>query len=152
MPLHKKALPPPSFKLVLAPASDPDYKHFEDASDAPFDAAASTFSRVNAWWLADASLLTYWHEADAKARFRSPAGLDSRLIENHQKDTQCYIAWCDAFAIVAFRGTEPDRLQDLLLDARAKLTPWDQQPGERVHAGFLDGLTPCGANSPPARS
>lgn len=140
MPFQKKALPPPSFKLVLAPASDANYIHFEDALDAPFEATASMLSRVNAWWLADASLLAYWNEADANARFRSSAGLDSRLIVNLEKDTQCYIAWNDAFVIVAFRGTQSDKLQDLLIDAQIKLIDWDQQPGERVHSGFLEAL------------
>jgi triacylglycerol lipase len=140
MPLQKKALPPPSFRLVLAPASDSNYKHFEDALEAPFEASASTLSRVNAWWLADASLLAYWNEADVNARFRSPAGLDSRLIENHEKDTQCYVAWNDAFVVVAFRGTQPDKLQDLLVDGQIKLIGWDQQPGERVHSGCVEAL------------
>jgi triacylglycerol lipase len=70
MPLQKKVLPPPSLSLVLSPASDSHYTHFEGAHEAPFEAAASTLSRVNAWWLADASLLTYWDEAEARARFR----------------------------------------------------------------------------------
>ena len=60
--LEPKESPPPSLKLVSEPASDTEYEHFEAAHDVPFDFTSSAFSRVNAWWLADASLLTYWDQ------------------------------------------------------------------------------------------
>ena len=76
MAFHKKPLPPPSLKLVFKPQSDTGYTHFEGALDAPFDPTA-VFSRVNAWWLADASLLSYWEPAVAQQRFHDLATLDS---------------------------------------------------------------------------
>jgi triacylglycerol lipase len=142
MPLQKKPLPRPSFSLVLHPESDRTYKHFEGSGEVPFEittTTTSTMSRANAWWLADASLLTYWDEAQAKTRF-APAGLDSRLIGNEENDTQCYLAWSNTFTIVAFRGTQADRLQDLITDATLGLVDWDRQPGEHVHLGFLRAL------------
>jgi hypothetical protein len=41
----------------------------------------------------------------------------------------------DGTALVAFRGTRPDALRDLLTDVRATLTAWPESGG-RVHAGF----------------
>jgi len=140
MPLQKKLLPRPSFSLVLHPEGDRDYRHFEGAGEVPFDNGAATMSRANAWWLADSSLLAYWDQAEAGRRFADAAGLRSRLIEGKKKDTQCYLAWNDALAIVAFRGTQADSLQDLITDAAIPVGTWDQLPGELVHSGFLEAL------------
>ena len=140
MPLQKKLLPRPSFSLVLHPEGDRDYRHFEGAGEVPFDNGAATMSRANAWWLADSSLLAYWDQAEAGKRFADAAGLRSRLIEGKKKDTQCYLAWNDALAIVAFRGTQADSLQDLITDAAIPVGTWDQLPGELVHSGFLEAL------------
>jgi len=41
----------------------------------------------------------------------------------------------DGVALVAFRGTQPDSIEDLLTDARARFEPWPEAGG-RVHAGF----------------
>jgi len=139
MPLEKKELPKPSLRLVLNPASDEEYTHFENAREAPFEPGTSDFSRVNAWWLSDASLLSYWEETTAKLRFEK-AGLASELIENQKSSTQCYVASAGAFAIVAFRGTEGGTLQDLITDVRFDRTDWDGQPEEGVHSGFRSAL------------
>jgi triacylglycerol lipase len=136
---EKKDLPAPSLKLVLKPKSDTEYVHFRDAKDAPFDPAAARFSAVNAWWLADASLLSYWDPPDATPKFLQPAALHSAPFSAASTGTEGYVAWKESFAIVAFRGTEPDRILDLIADARFKLQPWDR-PDERVHIGFKDAL------------
>ena len=137
MPFTKKALPRPSLQLVLSPESDPDYVHFEDAREAPFDSMAKTFSRVNAWWMADSALLSYWGREAAEQRFRDRAGLQSAFVE--RRGTQAYVAWNDRFACVAFRGTESRSILDLVTDARIPFVRWDS-PGEQVHAGFKDAL------------
>jgi pimeloyl-ACP methyl ester carboxylesterase len=41
----------------------------------------------------------------------------------------------DGLALLAFRGTQPNRLRDLSTDAQFFLRPWELGPG-RVHAGF----------------
>jgi len=41
----------------------------------------------------------------------------------------------DRIAILAFRGTQPDNLKNLLTDARAKLAAWPESAG-RTHIGF----------------
>jgi triacylglycerol lipase len=133
----KKPLPRPSLSLVLHPEDDPAYQHFEDALHAPFETVPGTFSRINAWWLADASLLSYWPPSAARQIFDRQAHLDCVPIQ--RLDTQAYVASHQAFALVAFRGTQPDSLIDVLSDAGIALKPWDV-PGEHVHAGFMGAL------------
>ncbi len=41
----------------------------------------------------------------------------------------------DGMAIIAFRGTQPDRLADLAVDIEANTVPWPEADGN-VHAGF----------------
>ncbi len=41
----------------------------------------------------------------------------------------------DGTALIAFRGTQPDDIKDLLADAEAKLERWPESAG-RVHSGF----------------
>jgi hypothetical protein len=128
--------PPPVYKadLLFHPEGDTEYVHFEQSAAHPFAAAPSGFPRVNAWWLAESALLTYWSEADASAAF-SRAGLQSKFLKSGSTD--CYIAWEDAFVIVAFRGTEPDEWEDILTDAMIALVPW--RTGN-VHFGFEQGM------------
>ena len=134
---EKKPLPRPSLSLVLHPEDDPSYHHFEDALNAPFDTTPGPFSRINAWWLADASLLSYWPPEAARQIFNDQAHLDSVAIQ--RLDTQAYVVSNHAFTLVAFRGTQPDSLIDILSDARIALKPWDVR-GERVHEGFMGAL------------
>jgi triacylglycerol lipase len=136
MAFQKKPLPPASFNLVFKPQSDTDHRHFEGALDAPFDPMA-VFSRVNAWWLAEASLLSYWDTSEAQQQFNDAAALDSVPIGDG--GTQGYVAWRQGFTLVAFRGTEADSIRDMITDARFALVQWDKLD-ERVHDGFRDGL------------
>ncbi len=65
-------------------------------------------------------------------------GLDrTRFIESpkaSKRDTQLFVAANDRVVVVAFRGTEPKKLQDWLADANTVLV--DGPFGGRVHAGF----------------
>jgi triacylglycerol lipase len=135
MPITKPR-PTPDIALVLHPEQDPDYVHFENAFAHPFEAHATSLGRKNAWWLADAALLTYWDPEQAIPRFQG-AGLRAEFIE--ADGLQGYLAVADQFVIVAFRGTEPDDWQDLFDNAQFVLAPWDR-PGTNVHAGFKDAL------------
>jgi len=123
-------------ELVFSPERDTDYRHFADAKRHPFDTAASSLGRRNAWWLADAALLAYWDEAHARPRF-ADAGLEATEFRHEGVDG--YVAKGDGFAIVSFRGTEPDQSSDLFDDARFALVRWDDT-GASVHAGFFDAL------------
>lgn len=133
-----KALPPaPDLQtqvtLLTRPELNPSgYKPLEDAASFPFDAAAATWSRVNAWWLAESSWLSYWRDTDAvKAVYRDKVGLACECLDNG--GTQCTIASSAQFAIVAFRGTQPDQWDDIMADGNYVPIDWH---GVTVHRGF----------------
>ena len=44
--------------------------------------------------------------------------------------------------VLAFRGTEPDKFEDLLSDTKTLQREWPNSPGCLVHAGFADGWDP----------
>ena len=142
--VHKNP-PPPSLMLVTHPESDSQYVHFQAetsagpqpaATAAPFDPGAGKFSRVNAWWLAEAALLSYWPADEAKNRFLEQADLQSELVD--REGTQCYVASNGAFAIVAFRGTQPQERADVWADFQFIPRSWPG--GGNVHEGFQQAL------------
>lgn len=135
--LTAKPLPPSSLELVGRPDADHEYRHFERADQVRFDARTIGFSPGNAWWLAEASLLTYWPAAEASQIFRDAAGLESELIE--AGGAACHVAWNRTSAIVAFRGTQPGLPLDVWTCFDAALTPWIRD-GERVHGGCRNAV------------
>jgi hypothetical protein len=72
--------------------------------------------------------------ADALARvgFEAPQG-----FTDAGTDTQAFgaVRPSDGRIVVAFRGTQPDKIKDLLIDAEALVTPWAGGAAS-VHAGF----------------
>ena len=138
MPLPTKALPAPSLTLLFFPQRDPDYVHFEHADAVPFDAQAIAFSAANAWYLADAALLAYWQPADAAPRFARGGFTAIEFFDNPLTSTECYVATTDLAAVVTFRGTQINAVQDAVADADALRVAWDGEG--RVHRGFLAAL------------
>jgi hypothetical protein len=134
----RKDVPPASVTRLLFPERDVDYVHFADAREHPFDPGAVGLSRVNAWWLADASLLAYW-DADPASLIWNGAGLDFEPLSEPGGGTECHVAWTDAFAIIAYRGTQPDDWQDLFDIVRVGQVDWDAGTG-RVHGGFREAF------------
>ena len=118
-----KPIPPPSIDLLLFPERDPQYVHFESGKDHPFDHRIKHFSRVNAWWLADAALLVYWDKDPARSIW-ARAGFDFEFIS--VEGGQCHIGYTDALVIVAFRGTQPDDWHDLFDISRVRLVDWER--------------------------
>ncbi len=91
---------------------------------------------VNAWWLANAAHLAYY-EASRVAPELARVGL--RLTEFFSKEcVQAYLAVAEAFAILAFRGTQCADLADLKADLDVRLVAF--QDRARVHQGFLAAL------------
>jgi triacylglycerol lipase len=135
--LPLKEPPSASLTLVGRPQDDREYVHFEHAADAPFDARAIDFSLCNAWWLAEAALLTYWTPEQARITFRDAAQLESEFIA--EAGTEVYVAWNASAVIVAFRGTQPDQPIDVWTDVDVVQTSW-MHGGERVHQGFRQAL------------
>ena len=140
----KKEIPLITFKNITPPFTD--YGYFQGHRDYPFKVAATAFSLINAWWLAEASTLAYADEDFVRDRF-SQAGLPQvRFFDKHS--TQCYVASNDQFAIVAFRGSEIWKKQetfdlntviaDLKADVDIRLTDWPR--GGKVHRGFKEAL------------
>ena len=134
MPLPPRELPPPRIGMALSPAKYP-YDHFLNAELAPFEAKAEGFSRTNAWWLAEASLLAYWPKADVKARVKKAFG---QAQDFSAENVEGYVALFNGFAIAAFRGTESTSLADIVMDAEFVKNDWEH--GGRVHEGFLRGF------------
>jgi pimeloyl-ACP methyl ester carboxylesterase len=141
--LQKKPLPQnPSFEvqqaLVFRPETNPTgHEPFEGTADVPFDATAPTPSRTHVWWLSEAAWLAYSHdESTVGAVYRTRAGLQHCQFLT-ERGSDCYVAHGDRFAIVAFRGTQPDDWADLLDDARYRPVRWDVG---RVHMGFADAF------------
>jgi triacylglycerol lipase len=135
--LPLKEPPVPSLTLVGRPEQDRSYVHFEHADEVPFDARAIDFSLRNAWWLSEAALLTYWSADEASTILRDAAQLESEFID--VDGTEAYVAWNDAAAIVAFRGTQPNQPIDVWTDVDVAQSAWTR-PGERVHQGFEQAL------------
>ena len=133
--MRLKALPAASAELLFLPQRDREYVHFEDSRDNPFDRAATSFSRVNAWWLADAALLAYWDEEPARPIW-ARAGMGLEFLS--RDGVQCHIGYTEGLVIVSFRGTQPNELKDLEHAAEIRHRPWE--PGGSVHEGFRDGL------------
>lgn len=139
-----KAIPAITFSNLSPPYTDYDY--FQNHQRFPFIFTASSFSLVNAWWLAEASMLVYADEAYVNQRFRQ-VGLNYIRFFN-RSSTQCFIAANDRFAIIAFRGSEiwkrgepfdPGRIvADLATNIDVRLTEWNR--GGRVHHGFKTAL------------
>lgn len=142
MPQKKPFPPNPSLELqrdlLLNPERNPTgYVAFENATAHPFAPDATTWSRVNAWWLADASWLAYAHdETMVRTILAERAGLTSCEFISRE-GTQCYIAHNAQLAIVAFRGTQPDDWHDLFDISRFVPIRWDVG---RVHEGFAAAL------------
>ena len=101
-------------------------------SEIPFDSNATAYSLNNAYWLAQAAIIAYQEK-----NIIQPAAANFGL-ENFEflskNDTEGYIAANENIIVVAFRGTQPSHIQDLLTDAEIEKLPG---PLGEVHGGFL---------------
>jgi hypothetical protein len=159
-----KPIPAPKYELLFPPVFETEaFRYFENGRAHPFRPDATDLELVNAWWLAEASLLAYAPAEFAVESFRA-AGLDAANLRPFQHEgTQCYVAFGERLVIVAFRGTQvlrPDRwssladawndfrdaLRDARTDGRFALTELTPGSGQYVHRGFLaalDGVWPA---------
>ena len=144
LPFEKKQVPRITFKNLSPPYKAHDYLKGHQAY--PFQAGATAFNLINAWWLAEISTLVYADEDFVNSRF-SRAGLPQARFFDKQS-TQCFVASNNQFAIVAFRGSEIWKksrdfdlykvMADLKADVDIRLT--DGFSGGKVHRGFKDAL------------
>lgn len=143
MPPHLKPIPtdlPLSVQhtLLFRPEANPTgHVPFEDAEAFPFEPHAGGASRVNAWWLAEASWLAYARDmVMVGAVLRDRAGLTA-CTPLAGKGTHGFVASNDAFAIAAFRGTQSDDPRDLISDLLFAPAVLD---AGRAHKGFVQAL------------
>src|SRR5215211_3052952 len=119
-----------------------DYFKLQDNLLCPPIVRAAYSDRM-AWILASMSYLAYDHFEDSRdlQKFRklfitklASGGFQLiKTFNNKETDTQAFIAKNDQFAVLAFRGTEVTKFQDVKIDAMAsKISVLDG----RVHAGF----------------
>lgn len=101
----------------------------------PFDAHATSYSLANAYWLAQASNIAY-AEKDRIQPETAKLGLD-RFEFLSKGDTEGFVAANEKIIIVAFRGTEPTHMQDVLTDAKIHKV---KGPFGVMHRGFLHGF------------
>jgi triacylglycerol lipase len=100
-----------------------------------FNASTTRYHPRNAYWLGRCAALAY-EAPDRAVPVFNGWGFDRvRFLDT--KDTQGYVIGSRALVIVAFRGTEPDRLKDWKANADAQFDPG---PFGRVHRGFQRAL------------
>lgn len=140
----KKEIPIITLKNLSPPYKEYDY--FQGAEKYAFQYEATSFSSINAWWLSEISTLVYADEEFVRSRFKE-AGIPKVKFFD-KLSTQCYVANNDAFAVVAFRGSEIWKrrekidlhqiIADLKADVDIRLVDWPQ--GGKVHRGFKEAL------------
>ena len=102
----------------------------------PFNPKKTTYDPVNALALAQASQLAYSSEEDILKRLKSWGFPNAKFFS--RRGTQGYVAGNDEMVLVAFRGTEPKEMEDLMADAKLKKVPG--KGGGHVHRGFKAAL------------
>src|SRR5262245_48151537 len=141
MPAKRKTLPGDltpdvQLSLLIHPEQNAtNYVPFENAAAHPFEPEATGWSPANAWWSADASWLAYLRSEDAARTMAAPAGLDCTLLA--AEEIQCCLARGQGFALVAFRGTQPDDWRSIFDDADYFPASWTDGS---VHRGFKAAL------------
>ena len=138
-----KTIPSATIEELFPP--NKNYQYFENFTEHPFKDKSEQFQMVNAWWLAESSLLSYAETNFVEPEFQK-VGLTTNFFSG--KSTQCYVAHNDNFVIVAFRGTQVNDFRDMVRDiyTNAKFNLVDSKQGGFVHNGFKDGLEEIWSN------
>ena len=80
---------------------------------------------------------SYDYEEERSMLERSLKQIGWQLVETISVNaTQAYVARSDKYAVLAFRGTETDRMKDIRADVKAKQTTCPT--GGRLHSGFKE--------------
>ncbi len=101
-------------------------------SNVHFESQATAYSLNNAYWLAEAANIAYQEKHTIQPAVAELGLKNFEFLS--RRDTEGYVAANDHLIIVAFRGTEPSHLQDLLADAQFHKV---RGPFGQVHRGFL---------------
>jgi triacylglycerol lipase len=155
----------PNFSRLFVPLMPGTYNYFEGAAKFPFAPDTVLKSDVNAWWMAELSLLAYCEKQDVEKILNGhfPVSKHSFFWLNSPgtalgSNTQGFGLETDDFVILVFRGTEfppppavlkaPWKLKDILGDIRTdiqKVVPETISEGvptfpDPVHPGFAKAL------------
>lgn len=101
-----------------------------------FHPTKTSFDLVNARATARASELAYKLKADVLRTLTGWGFPNVKFFS--RKGTQGFVAGNDELILVAFRGTEPKKLEDWMADAKIKRVPG--RGGGHVHRGFKGAL------------
>lgn len=99
------------------------------------------YSHTAAHWLANCAHLAYYGQAEARERLRARGWEWLDWLERQDvpaASTQGFLVRKDERVVCAFRGTEGDRVEDILRDA--DFLPVLHHPAERQHRGFTRAL------------
>lgn len=140
--------PTPSWQDLLHPGDATDFflrRPFPD-----FDPAISSYSAINALWLAELSRLVYRHDSEeesqppqpTRTRFLEKAGFKQRqFFFSRETDTQAMLVeYCglSPFVVLVFRGAEQN-IRDYFTSFEIGSGVLDTHKME-VHAGFRKAL------------
>lgn len=151
----------PNFSRLFPPPPAGTYDYFEGAADFPFAPRMVGHSPVNAWWMAELSLLAYCDKQVVERLLNDRFHVSKHAffwLESKVTNTQGFVLETDDYVIIAFRGTEfprpstvfgaPRELLDIIADVRTDIlrlapqtifegTPTFDTP---VHPGFAQAL------------
>jgi pimeloyl-ACP methyl ester carboxylesterase len=137
MKLLKKAIPNPLKDEIDVP--NMDYFYFNNIEKFPFSPYELSYSKVNAWWLSEASFLAYCHPEFVRMAFKIANFPVFKFFNG--PGTECMVASSKNSVIISFRGTETSSLSffhELASDLNTIPVPFQQ--GGTVHSGFLEAL------------
>lgn len=101
-----------------------------------FEPRASGYEPANALFLAKAAQLAYEDDPAKREEGRDELGLDeAKFMDGHS--TQALIGTSPRMTLIAFRGTEPEKIEDSLTNAAVAKRP---EPFGQVHTGFQMAL------------
>jgi triacylglycerol lipase len=151
----------PDFSQLFPPPETGTYKYFEKADKFPFDFNAMHHSSVNAWWMAEYSLLAYCEQSEVEQVLNNLLGRQNYSlfwVNSENTNTQGFAVITTDYVLITFRGTEfprptsvlksPSELRDMIADILTDIkklppqiinngTPAFENP---VHPGFATAL------------
>ena len=153
MPFPKQPIPLPEVGKFVPP--DTSRKYFEFAAQLPFAAQASTFSLVNAWWLAEASFAAYGDDQQ-RVDLSALQAAGFTATRTDVDNVQFLQLEGPGAVILAFRGTRIEGFQDPVLRLKVLSTNWkdlvtdvtflpedfvqNNPAAGKVHRGFKQAL------------
>jgi triacylglycerol lipase len=99
----------PNFADLFPPPKAGHYRYFDGHQRFPFAYKTAQHSAINAWWLADYSLLVYENEQKIKAVFDDLLGKQKyrfAWLESHKTSSQGFLVETADYAVMVFRGTK----------------------------------------------